>query len=61
MTYGCLWWYYECPNCGHKFKYGTDQFEEFGEDFGKCPKCSTPGKFEKEGAIMPDDKLYEEC
>ncbi|SDB19426.1 excinuclease ATPase subunit [Eubacterium oxidoreducens] len=60
MTYGALYWYYECPKCGKKFKYATDLFALFGDDFGHCPKCDEPGTFLKEGAIQKDDNEFEE-
>lgn len=60
MSYGALFWYYECPKCGKKFKYPTDLFSYYGDDFGNCPVCNEPGKFIQEGAIMPNDKEYEE-
>jgi DNA polymerase III, alpha subunit (gram-positive type) len=60
LTYGALYWYYECPSCKKKFKYATDLFVEFGDDFGKCPACDTPGTFLKEGAISVDDIDFEE-
>ncbi len=60
MTYGALFWYYECPNCKKKFKYGTDLFAQFGDEFGNCPECGTAGTFIKEGAISVDDIEYED-
>ncbi len=60
MSYGALFWYYECPKCGKKFKYATDQFTEYGDEFGNCPACGEKGKFLQEGAVMPNDKEFEE-
>lgn len=60
MTWGALYFYYKCPNCGKRFKYAIDLMSEFGDDFGKCPKCETAGTYIKEGARTPDDLEYEE-
>jgi len=60
MTWGALYFYYKCPDCGKQFKYAIDLMSEFGDDFGKCPVCETPGTYIKEGARTPDDLEYEE-
>ena len=52
--------YYKCPECGKQFKYATDLIPEFGDEFGCCPVCGTPGTYIKEGAVQPDDLEYEE-
>lgn len=52
--------YYHCPKCGLKFKYALDLIPEFGEDFGKCPKCQVEGAYEKDGARTRDDFDYTE-
>jgi hypothetical protein len=52
--------YYHCCKCGKRFKYAIDMIPEFGQDFGHCPVCGTEGSFEKDGARIPDDVLYEE-
>jgi uncharacterized C2H2 Zn-finger protein len=52
--------YYRCPKCGKRFKYAIDMIPEFGQDFGQCPVCGMKGVFEKDGARIPDDSLYEE-
>lgn len=32
----------------------------FGGDFGKCPVCGEMGKYETDGARIPEDLEYEE-
>ncbi len=46
MTWGALYFYYHCPDCGFKFEYALDMMEEFGADFGKCPKCGNRQQIE---------------
>lgn len=60
MSWGALYFYYKCPECGKLFKYATDLIPEFGDDFGKCPACGAMGNYVKEGARTKDDLLYEE-
>lgn len=60
MTWGALYFYYKCPNCGKQFKYAIDLMTEFGDEFGNCPDCSAAGTYIKEGARTPDDLEYEE-
>ena len=60
MTWGTLYLYYHCPQCGKLFKYGTDLIAEFGDEFGCCPDCSTMGEYVTEGARIPDDLKYKE-
>ena len=60
MSWGALYMYYRCPECGKLFKYATDLIAEFGDDFGKCPSCEVMGTYLKEGARIPEDLDYEE-
>lgn len=60
MTWGSLYFYYECENCKKKYKYSFNELSEYGEDFGKCPDCKTEGKLIKDGAITKDDLEYQE-
>ena len=60
MSWGALYFYYKCPECGKLFKYAIDLIPEFGDDFGKCPDCQVMGTFVKAGARTKDDLLYEE-
>lgn len=60
MTWGTLYFYYECEECKKKFKYSFDEFSKYGEDFGKCPNCNIEGKLLKDGPIENDDLEYEE-
>lgn len=60
MSWGTLYFYYECPHCGKLFKYSIDAMYQGDNDFGKCPNCKTMGKFIKDGAVTLDDFLYEE-
>lgn len=58
MTWGPCMMYYHCDKCGLKFSYATDVMAEFGEDFGKCPRCKAEGVFEEDGARKLDDADY---
>ena len=58
MTWGALYMYYHCPECGFKFEYALDLMQEFVEEFGYCPKCKVMGVYEKEGARQVDDAEY---
>lgn len=60
MTWGPCFMYYHCPECGKRFKYAVDMIPEFGQNFGRCPACGTEGIFEKDGARIPADAMYEE-
>lgn len=60
MSWGALFFYYKCPECGKLFKYATDLISEFGDDFGRCPHCKSMGTYIKEGARTIDDLDYEE-
>ena len=60
MTWGPCMFYYHCPECGKKFSYEAGRMVEFGDKFGKCPKCNVMGVYEKDGARTPNDKDYEE-
>lgn len=60
MTWGPMFMYYRCDNCGKKFKYELDLMVAFGQRFGCCPKCGTMGTFEKDGPRLADDNIYEE-
>ena len=52
MTWGPSFMYYHCEKCGHKFKYALDLMTEFGEEFGKCPRCGGAGVYEKEMILI---------
>ena len=60
MTWGTLFFYYECPVCGKKYKYDFSRNDEFGNSFGDCPNCKVPGKYVDDGARRPDDLDYPE-
>lgn len=60
MTWGAFYMYYECPECGKKFKSEEGLIADLGEKFGKCPVCGTLGKLVHEGAIPKDDLEFEE-
>lgn len=60
MTWGAFYMYYQCPQCGKKFKYAIDLLNEMGDQFGKCPICNIEGTFIKEGPNTPDSLEYEE-
>lgn len=58
MSWGPGYIYYRCPDCELKFKYALDMIPFFGEAFGFCPRCETPGAYEKDGPVTPDDGDY---
>jgi hypothetical protein len=60
MTWGTLFFYYECPACGQKFKYDFSRNDEFGVDFGACPACGVPGTYVDDGPRRSDDADYPE-
>lgn len=60
MTWGPAFMYYHCSQCKKKFKYALDMIPVFGDDFGNCPICHKPGEFERDGARIPEDNMYEE-
>ena len=60
MTWGALFMYYECPVCGHKFKYDISLIATFGEEFGNCPSCKVPGTLVGEGPVTGNALEYEE-
>ncbi len=60
MTWGPCFMYYHCPQCGKKFKYDVSMIPDFGDDFGKCPDCKVDGKYEFDGARVPNDCEYPE-
>lgn len=60
MTWGAQYMYYDCENCGEKFKYAIDLIPEFGDDFGKCPCCGKPGKLVGEGPVLAKYNAYKE-
>lgn len=60
MSWGPCYLYYTCAACGKQYKYSIDMIAEFGDDFGKCPKCGLIGTPEKEGAVVSDDLNYVE-
>ena len=46
--------FYRCPNCGKKFKSGTDTITE--PSFGRCPACGAEGELVGEsGKVYPPD------
>lgn len=61
MTWGPLFMYYRCSECGMKFKYELDMLGVLGDRFGRCPECSAEGIYEKEGPVMSDDNEYVEA
>lgn len=60
MTWGPLYFYYHCSECGFKFKYAFDIITEYGDEFGCCPKCGIMGVYEKDGPRQIDDAHYYE-
>ncbi|MDR3365278.1 MAG: excinuclease ATPase subunit [Clostridiales Family XIII bacterium] len=61
MTWGTLYFYYQCPACGEKYKYDYSREQEFGGAFGECPSCKTPGAYIKDGPRGADDLDYPEA
>lgn len=60
MSWGALFMYYHCKDCGKKYKYDSGLIPEFGDDFGRCPDCHGEGVYESEGAISTNDNEYPE-
>lgn len=60
MTWGAFYMYYQCPDCGKKFRFALDLLNEMGESFGRCPVCSAEGTFIKEGPASRDSLDFEE-
>lgn len=60
MTWGAFYMYYQCPDCGKKFRYALDLLNEMGDRYGRCPVCGTEGTFIKEGPVSRDSTEYEE-
>lgn len=60
MTWGPLFMYYHCPECGKKYKYELDLLTFYGDKFGFCPDCDLMGIYEKEGPRLIDDDEYQE-
>lgn len=60
MTWGTLYFYYECPVCGYKYKYDYSRESEWKETFGVCPLCKTAGTYIKDGPRASDDLNYPE-
>ena len=60
MTWGPLFMYYICPDCGKKYKYELDLMTSLGACFGCCPVCGAMGDFEKESPRTAGDEEYEE-
>ena len=54
MSWGVYWMFYRCPNCGKKFKSGTDTITE--PSFVRCPACGAEGELIGEsGTVTPSD------
>ena len=53
MTWGAYWMFYECPQCGTKFKSETNRITE--ASFGKCPNCQAEGVLVAESNNLPQD------
>ena len=58
MTWGPQMMCYVCPKCGQKFKYELGRMDEFGPEFGKCPKCGEMGKFDHDGPRRGEDAEF---
>ena len=43
MTWGTYYFFYECPQCGKKYRYELEGSSN--EEFGLCPDCHVMGKF----------------
>ena len=54
MSWGVYWLFYQCPQCGKKFKSGADTITE--PTFGRCPACHAEGVLVGEsGKASPSD------
>ncbi|MCG4658319.1 hypothetical protein L0N06_17910, partial [Flavonifractor plautii] len=43
MTWGTYYFFYECPQCGKKYRYELEGSAD--EEFGFCPECHVMGTF----------------
>lgn len=43
MTWGAYFMFYDCPQCGRKFRCETADLSD--PDFGFCPDCHAEGVF----------------
>lgn len=51
--------YYQCPECGKKFKYCLDAEKQ--DVFGQCDVCNIAGTLVGEGCNEPDNRIeYED-
>lgn len=41
MTWGAYFFFYDCPKCGKKYRWGTEDISN--TDFSKCPECGEAG------------------
>lgn len=42
MTWGPYYFFYNCPNCGKKYRWSIDEMDY--REFSHCPNCQTPGE-----------------
>ena len=43
MPWGTYYFFYECPQCGKKYRYELEGSAD--EEFGFCPECHVMGTF----------------
>ena len=60
MSWGAAYMYYHCDRCGKKFKTELSLIPVLGDNFGRCPACLALAVYERDGAILPGDELYED-
>ncbi len=59
MSWGTLWFYYVCPQCGKRFK--ADLTDMGRPEFGACPCCGAAGTWVGETSAPPEEpESYEE-
>lgn len=39
MSWGSYWMFYECPNCGTKYRWSLEELTD--TRFGLCPNCDS--------------------
>ena len=43
MTWGTYYFFYQCPLCGKKYRWCTEELSD--PEFGECPACHVQGTF----------------
>jgi len=59
MTWGTYYFFYDCPECGKKYRWSFEDMNE--EAFGQCPACHVDGAFvgESKDIIAGDTRFVD--